>query len=89
MRAVHLLSFGLLILAFAVLWWWVTYRDVIHYAYLPARDAAVCLVGQTGACSLARALCRGSHPLVAANYWWGTFWIGLAMASLSLTLVRA
>jgi hypothetical protein len=86
---VQLFSAGLVVLLGAAVWWWITYRDVINYAYLPAADAALCLVGQSSICELARSLCRGAHPMALVSYWWGTFWIGVALASSSLTLAAA
>lgn len=83
-RACLVLGIGVLVLA--VLWWWITYRDVVGYAYLSTREAGFCLVGRSDLCDLARALCGGTHPAIALGYWWGTFWIGVAIASLSLAL---
>jgi hypothetical protein len=70
----------------AVAWWWITYRDVIAYAYLSTGEAGLCLVGRSAICDLARALCAGAHPIVITSYWWGTFWIGVVIASASLML---
>jgi hypothetical protein len=81
-----LLAVGAVVLASAVGWWWLTYADVIQYAYLSAPEAAACLVGRSDTCDLARALCRGSHPAAGLGYWWGTFWIGFGLASASLTI---
>jgi len=83
---VVLLPIGISIVLVAVGWWWLTYRDVIQYAYLSAREAGICLVGQSDICELARSLCNGAHPVTFAKYWWGTFWIGVVAASISLTI---
>ena len=83
---VVLLPIGIAIVLVAVGWWWLTYRDVIQYAYLSAREAGICLVGQSDICELARSLCNGAHPVTFAKYWWGTFWIGVVAASISLTI---
>ena len=83
---VVLLPIGISIVLVAVGWWWLTYRDVIQYAYLSAREAAICLIGQSDICELARSLCNGAHPITFAKYWWGTFWIGVVAASISLTV---
>ncbi|QOZ32898.1 hypothetical protein [Bradyrhizobium sp. CCBAU 53421] len=80
----HLLSVGILIVMLAVIWWWVTYRDVILYAYLSTKEAGLCLLGRSDICDLARTLCRGTPALI--NYWWGTFWIGVALVSASLAI---
>jgi uncharacterized membrane protein len=85
-RSRYCLALGIGVLVLAVLWWWITYRDVVNYAYLSTREAGLCLVGHSDLCDLARALCRGTHAATALNYWWGTFWIGVAIASLSLAL---
>jgi hypothetical protein len=79
-----LLATGAVILAGAVGWWWLTYRDVIDYSYISASEASTCLVGDSDICRLARALCRGAHPLTLINYRAAAFWIGLAAASSSL-----
>jgi hypothetical protein len=81
-----LLPIGISILLVAFVWWWLTYRDVIHYAYLSAREAGICLVGRSDICELARSLCNGAHPDTVAKYWWGTFWIGFVFVSASLTI---
>jgi hypothetical protein len=84
-----LLAAGALTLVGAVGWWWLTYSDVIRYAYISPREAGVCLVGDSDICRLARALCRGAHPLALINYRAATFWIGVAALSSSLmTLTR-
>jgi hypothetical protein len=81
-----LLPIGISILLVAIVWWWLTYREVIHYAYLSAREASICLVGRSDICELARSLCNGAHPVALAKYWWGTFWIGFVFASASLAV---
>ncbi|MCC8953598.1 hypothetical protein H8B02_09075 [Bradyrhizobium sp. Pear77] len=73
-------------MAFAIVWWWITYQEVILYAYLSIPEAGRCLVGRSDICDLARSLCRGAHPVSIINYWWGTFWIGAILASASLLL---
>jgi hypothetical protein len=79
-----LLATGAIILAGSVVWWWLTYRDVISYSYISASEASTCLVGDSDICRLARALCRGAHPLTLINYRAAAFWVGLAAASASL-----
>lgn len=81
-----LLALGALVLAGALAWWWETYKEVVQYAYLSVPEAAGCLVGNSDTCRLARALCRASHPATVIAYWWGTFWIGVGIASASLTV---
>ena len=84
-RAGRLLSSaGALILAGALVWWWLTYSDVIRYAYISAGEAGACLVGDSDICRLARALCRGAHPLTLINYRAAMFWVGVAALSSSL-----
>ncbi|MGA2044448.1 MAG: hypothetical protein ABSG83_13880 [Roseiarcus sp.] len=79
-----LLWAGALILIGAIGWWWLTYRDVIGFAYISAAEAGTCLVGDSEICRLARALCRGAHPVSLINYRAAAFWIGLAALSSSL-----
>ena len=86
MRRISLLlvALGALAVATSVGWWWLTYGDVIRYDYISAREAGVCLVGDSEICRLARALCRGTHPTVVIAYRAATFWVGLAAVSASL-----
>jgi hypothetical protein len=79
-----LLAAGALLLAGAIGWWWLTYRDVISYAYISPGEAGTCLVGDSDICRLARALCRGAHPRTLINYRAATFWIAVAALSSSL-----
>ncbi|MDR3467882.1 MAG: hypothetical protein P4M07_18275 [Xanthobacteraceae bacterium] len=86
-RIAHVvLWLGVLVVAAAVAWWWLTFRDVISYDYISTREAAVCLLGRSDTCDLARSLCRGAHPLALLSYWWGSFWIGLLVVSASLAV---
>jgi len=79
-----LLTTGALTVLGAIGWWWVTYNDVIRYAYISPGEAGLCLVGDSDICRLARALCRGEHPLAIINYRAAAFWIGTASLSASL-----
>jgi hypothetical protein len=81
-----LLAISAIILAGSVGWWWLTYRDVIGYSYISASEASVCLIGDSDICRLARALCRGAHPLTLINYRAAAFWVGVAAASSSLMM---
>jgi hypothetical protein len=83
------LSAGVVIMVVAVVWWWITFREVVQYAYLSPAEAGLCLFGRFDICDLARSLCRGAHPASIAGYWWGTFWIGVVVASASLTMTGA
>jgi hypothetical protein len=86
-RAGLVLMFGGgLFIAAAVAWWWMTYRDVITYAYLSSKEAGYCLIGETDICALARALCRGAHPLAIINYSSLSLWVGLLLLCAGLTL---
>ncbi|MDQ0471984.1 hypothetical protein [Labrys wisconsinensis] len=80
-----LFAAGALILLGAVGWWWLTYRDVVGYAYMDLSAAGACLVGDSDTCRLARALCRGAHPLALAAYRAAAFWAGIALLSAGLT----
>ncbi len=72
------------ILLFSVVWWWVTYRDVIQYNYVGMGEASFCLVTDTDICRLARALRRGVHPLEIINYRNLSLWLGVAAMSLGV-----
>jgi len=79
-----LLALGALVVVASCVWWWATYGDVIRYNYISAGEAGVCLLGDSEICRLARALCRGAHPVTIAAYRAATFWIGVAALSVSL-----
>lgn len=79
-----LLGLGGLVLAVSAAWWWITYGDVIRYNYISAEEAGACLLGDSDICRLARALCRGAHPVSVVAYRAAAFWIGLAALSASL-----
>src|ERR1700689_2162071 len=85
--SILLLSLGAVALAGAAAWWWLTYCDVIRYNYIGAGEASVCLVGDSEICRLARALCRGAHPVAIIAYRTATFWIGAASVSASLLVL--
>jgi len=57
---------------------------VIRYNYIGAGEASVCLIGDSEICELARALCRGAHPVAIVAYRAAAFWIGMASLSASL-----
>ena len=82
--ATILLALGAAIVIGAIGWWWLTYNDVIRYSYISPGEAGLCLVGDSDICRLARALCRGAHPLAIINYRAAAFWIGTASLSASL-----
>lgn len=86
MSRVSLLMFaaGGLVVSVSGLWWWVTYSDVIRYDYISLREAGVCLVGESTICHLARALCRGAHPVATIAYHAAAFWVGIATLSASV-----
>jgi hypothetical protein len=79
-----LLALGATVVAASAAWWWFTYGDVIRYNYISASEAGVCLLGDSEICRLARALCRGAHPVTIAAYRAAAFWIGVAALSASL-----
>ena len=78
-----LVGLGVLVLAASSVWWWITYGDVIRYDYISAQEASECLLGDSDICRLARALCRGAHPVSVIAYRAAAFWIGLAFLSAS------
>jgi hypothetical protein len=81
-----LLAIGGAVVVAAIAWWWITYGEVVNYGYLSWREAADCLVLNSDICSLATALCLGSHPRLLVAYWSSAFWLGLIAVSVSLLL---
>jgi hypothetical protein len=79
-----LLAIGGATVAAAIAWWWITYGEVVNFGYLSWREAGDCLVRSSDICSLAKALCLGSHPRVLIAYWSSAFWLGLTILSISL-----
>jgi hypothetical protein len=61
---------------------------VVGYGYLSWREASSCLVHNSDICTLAKALCLGSHPRALIAYWTSAFWLGLIVLSVSLLTVR-
>jgi hypothetical protein len=82
-----LLSIGGAVLLAAIAWWWFTYGEVVGYGYLSWREAGSCLVANSDLCSLAKALCLGSHPRILLAYWTSAFWAGAILLSASLLTV--
>lgn len=83
-----LLSVGGLVIALAVAWLWITYRDVIQYDFISTREEAICFLGDSSIRQQARALCRQSHPFGLIGYWSASLWIGAILLS-SGALLRA
>jgi hypothetical protein len=81
-----LLPFALAITVAAIGWWWWTFGEVIGYGYLSWREAGRCLVSDNDICSLAKALCLGSHPRFFYAYWTLSFWTGLALLSAGMLM---
>jgi len=81
-----LLLAGTAVVVAALAWWWITYGEVVKYGYLSWREACDCLVWNSDICSLAKALCLGSHPRVLVSYWSSALWLGLIAVSASLLL---
>ena len=79
-----LLVTGAAVIAAAIGWWWITYSDVVRYGYLSWFEAGNCLVQNSDTCSLANALCLGSHPRTLIAYWTSAFWLGVVFVSASL-----
>jgi hypothetical protein len=68
----------------AIAWWWITFGEVVGYGYLSWREAGGCPVQNSDICSLAKALCLGSHPRVLLACWASAFWLGVIVLSASL-----
>ena len=84
-----LIMIGGAVLLAAIAWWWLTFGEVVGYGYLSWREAGGCLVANSDLCSLAKALCLGSHPRLLLAYWASVFWAGASLLSASLlTLER-
>lgn len=84
-----ILAVGLLVTVAAVVWWWRTFGEVVDYGYLSWPEAGRCLLHDSDICTLAKALCLGSHPRIFLTYWTSAFWSGLALLSMSLLLGHA
>jgi hypothetical protein len=85
-----LLGLGTITVLGAIGWWWMTFGEVVRYGYLSWREAGSCLVQDSDICSLANALCLGSHPRLLVAYWASLFWVGvIALSSSLLTSDRA
>ncbi len=68
----------------AIAWWWITFGEVVRFGYLSWHEAGGCLVQNSDICSLAKALCLGSHPRFLIAYWASVFWLGVVVLSASL-----
>ena len=79
-----LLGLGTATLLGAIGWWWMTFGEVVRYGYLSWPEAGSCLVQNSDICSLAQALCLGSHPRLLVAYWASVFWLGVIVLSSSL-----
>jgi len=77
-----LLPAALVATCVAIAWWWWTFGQVVDYGYLSWSEAGRCLVADNDICSLAKALCLGSHPRAFIAYWSIAFWCALALLSL-------
>ena len=84
-----LLAGGIAIVAVSLIWWWTTFGDVARYGYLSWREAGRCLVHDSDICTLARALCLGSHPRTLVAYWTSAFWLGFGVLSISLLTAQS
>ncbi|MDQ0394209.1 hypothetical protein [Labrys monachus] len=80
---------GATVVVFSVGWWWLTYADVIRYAYLSPPNAGLCLVSNSDICQLAKSLCRGAHPFAIIGYRSASIWIGAALLCASLVTATA
>ena len=79
-----LLALGGATILTAIAWWWITFGEVIRFGYLSWHEAGGCLVKNSDICSLAKALCLGSHPRLLVAYWASVFWLGIIALSASL-----
>jgi hypothetical protein len=79
-----LVAFGSATVVGAVARWWIPYGEVIGDGYLWWREAGGRLVQDSDICSLAEALCLGSHPRVLLACCASVFWLGVIVLSASL-----
>jgi hypothetical protein len=77
---------GAVVLLAALIWWWRTFGEVVGFGYLSWPEAGSCLIGDWTICSLAKALCLGSHPRDFIAYWSSAFWSGVALLSVGALL---
>jgi hypothetical protein len=56
----------------------------VRFGYLSWREAGGCLVQNSDVCSLAKALCLGSHPRFLIAYGASVFWLGVIAVSASV-----
>jgi hypothetical protein len=84
-----LLASGIAIVAVSLIWWWTTFGDVARYGYLSWGEAGRCLVRDSDICTLAKALCLGSHPRTLVAYWTSAFWLGFGVLSISLLTAQS
>lgn len=83
-----LVGIGSLLVVVTIGWWWITYGEVVGYGYLSWPEAGRCLIQNSDICSLAKALCLGSHPRALFPYWTSAFWLAAAVFSASLLTLR-
>jgi hypothetical protein len=81
-----LTPFALILTAAAVCWWWRTFGEVVGYGYLSWPEAGSCLIRDSDICTLAKALCLGSHPRALIGYAAAVFWVGVALLSVGVLL---
>jgi hypothetical protein len=70
----------------AIVWWWQTYWQVVGFGYLSWPEAGKCLIVDSTICTLAKALCLGSHPREFLAYASTALWGGVALLSVGLCL---
>jgi hypothetical protein len=77
---------GAIVSVAAIFWWWGTYYQVVGFGYLSWPEAGKCLIGDSTICTLAKALCLGSHPREFVSYASSVLWGGVALLSIGLVL---
>lgn len=72
------------IMGSAVLWWGIVYAQVMNNTGFPLHRTLPCLLYTSDRCSLAMALCKGSHFLGIQRYSAEFLWSGAVLAAAAL-----
>jgi hypothetical protein len=59
--------------------WWQTYSTVLDFGYISVRAALRCTLEESAGCTLARVLCRDTHPYCVGDYDAGALWLGFLL----------
>jgi hypothetical protein len=79
--ATAVLVSGVLTLAAVLAWWWIAFAPVITSQLMTIPQAMPCLLATSDICSLAEALCKGTHFLGITRYEPAGLWTALGLIS--------